>query len=99
MLTKKHLNRNLVVFLYGLIIANVLLFMIETITSFGYVLYISSVLILLIIALTPLTIIYTCYIVLKAFNIKNLLYCILSFLSTLWIFAALYYAAYIMSNF
>ena len=99
MLSKKNLNRNLVVLLYGLIITNVLLFMIATIFSFGYVLYISSMVIILIIGLTPLTVVYTSYIVLKEFNFKYLLYCILSVLSTIWIVVALYYAATIISNF
>jgi hypothetical protein len=99
MLKKEHLNKNLVKFLYLFITLNIVLFIIAIQTSFTYLLYINSLLIFLIILLTPVSIIYNGYLMIKNFSKKNVLLFSLSFLSVSWVFVAIYYSATVLSEF
>lgn len=99
MLKKEHLNRNLVIFLYSTILLNVIIYLIAVNTSFGYVLYISSILVLLNLIMTIVAIGYNGYAMLKNINKRSITYFALSVLSTTWIVVALFYASSLLTNF
>lgn len=99
MLNKENLNKNLVKLLYLFIFLNIVLFIIAIQTSIIYLLYVNSLLILLIILLTPISIIYNGYLMIKSFSKKSALLFSLSLVSVSWVFIAIYYAATIMSDF
>jgi hypothetical protein len=73
MLKNENLNKNIVKLLYLFISINVVLFIIAIQTSITYLLYINSLLILLIILLTPVSIIYNGYLMIKKFSKKSVL--------------------------
>ncbi len=99
MLKKEHLNRKLVISLYFLIIVNILLYLIAVWTSFGLILLLNRGLVLLIIMVTPVSIVYSGYVMIKKLRMINVVYFVLSIVSVSWIVLALYHAASVMSNF
>lgn len=99
MLKKENLNKRLVKYLYIAILLNILLFIIAIQTSFIYILYVCSILIFAIILLTPVSIAYNGYLMIKEYSRKQLLYFILSVFSVSWVILAIYYAASVMSSF
>jgi len=99
MLRKEQLNRNIVFILYGLIIADILFYAIAIYTSFGYLLYLNSIITILVVILIPLSIIVSGYNMIKEFSIMKVIYFALSLGSIIFIISLLIYSASVMSEF